>query len=182
MKYVYRHGKGIAVDTINAATPARKRKPFVVRFVKLSNYWIERLRHARKVSTVTLAHVILREEFKRQHVDGEIILSTAVTGLSRHRKVRAVRELVDLGLIEIEQKGNQAIRVTHLIEREEEKKRIRPLRILRRHAAYPQAARGVVLDDTRQHLRPRGQKANFGEAAKVPREGGPLSRFQGGSQ
>ena len=42
VKYVYRHGKRIAIDTINAGTPAKKRKPFEVRFVKLPNFWIER--------------------------------------------------------------------------------------------------------------------------------------------
>jgi hypothetical protein len=146
MKNAYRHGEKIAVNTINTATPAKKRKPFEVRWVKLSDYWIERLRHARKVSTVILAHVILREEFKRQYGGGEIVLSTAVTGLSRHRKARAVRELVDLGLIEIEQKGNQAIRVTNLIEREEEKKK-------NKAPEYPQTTRGVSSDGTRRGLR-----------------------------
>ena len=121
MMYVDRHGKRIVVDTINAATPAKKRKPFEVQWVKLYNYWIERLRHARKVSTVTLAHVILREAFKRQHVGGEIVLSTETTGLSRHVKARAVKELRELGLIETEQNGNQAVRVIS-INREEEKK------------------------------------------------------------
>jgi hypothetical protein len=43
VKYVDGHGKRIAVDTINTDTPAKRRKPFEVRFVKLSNYWIERL-------------------------------------------------------------------------------------------------------------------------------------------
>jgi hypothetical protein len=110
--YVYRHGKRIAVDTIDTAvdghtaTPARKtRKPFEVSFVKLPNFWIDQLRRARKVSTVTLAHVILREEFKRQHVGGDIALSTEVTGLSRQVRARAVKELRELGLIETEQNG-----------------------------------------------------------------------------
>jgi hypothetical protein len=122
MTYVYRDGEKIAVDTINTATPAKKRKPFGVQWVKLYNYWIERLRHARKVSTVTLAHVILREEFKRQYVGGEVVLSTETTGLSRQVKARAVKELRELGLIETEQSGNQAVRVVSIIEREEEKK------------------------------------------------------------
>src|SRR5258707_6391332 len=87
MKYVCRHGKSIAVDPINAATSAKKRKPFEVSFVKLPNLGIDRLRHARKVRTVTLAHVVLREAFKRQYVGGEIVLSTTATGLSR--QVRA---------------------------------------------------------------------------------------------
>ena len=142
MSCIVRGGRRIAVDTINAATPAKKRKPFEVSFVKLPNFWIDQLRHARKVSTVTLAHVILREEFKRQYVGGEVVLSTETTGLSRQVKARAVNELRELGLIETEQIGNQAVRVISIIEREEEKKRIGPCvapnvtrRSLRRDAA-----------------------------------------------
>jgi hypothetical protein len=140
---IVRDGRPIAIDTINTATPARKkRKPFEVIFVKLPKYWIDQLHHARKLSTVKLAHVILREAFKRQHVGGEIVLSTEVTGLSRQVKARAVNELRELGLIETEQNGNQAVRVISIIEREEEKKRIGPCvapnvtrRSLRRDAA-----------------------------------------------
>ena len=129
MSCIFRNGRRITIDTINTATPARKkRKPFEVSFVKLPELWIERLRHARKVSTITLAHVILREAFKRQYVGGEIVLSTETTGLSRQVRARAVKELKELELIETEQIGNQAVRVISIIEREEEhKKRIRPL-------------------------------------------------------
>ena len=123
MSCIVRGGRRIAVDTINAATPAKKRKPFEVSFVMLPNFWIDRLRHARKVSTITLAHVILREAFKRQHLGGEIVLSTKATGLSRQVRARAVNELRELGLIETEQNGNQAVRVISIIEREEEKRR-----------------------------------------------------------
>jgi hypothetical protein len=138
-----RGGRRIAIDTINTARPAGKmRKRFEVSFVKLPKFWIDQLRHARKLSTVTLAHVILREAFKRQYVGGEIVLSTEATGLSRQVRARAVKELRQLGLIETEQNGNQAVRVIAIIEREEEKKRIGPCvapnvtrRTLRRDAA-----------------------------------------------
>ena len=118
MSCIVRNGRRIAIDTINTATPARKkRKPFKVSFVKLPKFWIDQLRHARKLSTVTLAHVILYEAFKRQHVGGEIVLSTEATGLSRQVRARAVNELRELGLIETEQNGNQAVRVISIIER-----------------------------------------------------------------
>ena len=110
MKYVHRHGKKIAVDTINANTPAKKRKPFGGRFVKLPDYWIEQLERSTSPGTFKLAHRILKEDFKRQFVGGEIVLSTEVTGLSRKVRSRAVKELVGLGLIEIKQNGNQAAR------------------------------------------------------------------------
>jgi hypothetical protein len=43
---ILRGGRWIAIDTINTATPARKkRKPFEVSFVKLPKFWIDQLRH-----------------------------------------------------------------------------------------------------------------------------------------
>ena len=124
MSCILRDGRWIAIDTINPATPARKkRKPFEVSFVKLPKFWIDQLRHARKLSTVTLAHVILHEAFKRQHVGGEIVLSTKATGLSRQVRARAVNELRELGLIETEQNGNQAVRVTLLLLREKKRRK-----------------------------------------------------------
>lgn len=94
MSCIVRDGRRIAIDTINTATPAKKkRKPFEGSFVKLPKFWIDQLRHARKLSTVTLAHVILDEAFKRQHVGGEIVLSTEATGLSRQVRARAVMSL-----------------------------------------------------------------------------------------
>jgi hypothetical protein len=67
----------------------------------------------------------LKEAFRREYVGGEIVLSTEVTGLSRKVRCRAVKKLVKLGLIEIEQNGNQATRVISIIEKEKREKRIR---------------------------------------------------------
>jgi hypothetical protein len=126
MNYVYRDGKRIAVDLINTATPRQRRKPFEAPFVKLPAYWIGRLERSNNPGTFKLAHHILKEDFKRQLVGREIVLSTEATRLSRKVRSRAVKELVRLGLIEIEQNGNRAVRVTHLfrdksiIEKEEE--------------------------------------------------------------
>jgi hypothetical protein len=148
--YVHRHGKKIAVDTINTDAPARMRKPFEARFVKLPYCWIERLQESNNPGTFKLAHRILMEAFRRQHVGGEIVLSTEATGLSRKVRSRAVKELFGLGLIKIEQNGNQATRVISIII-EKEKERIGPCRVLegtrRTHggnAAYPWRARGKV--------------------------------------
>jgi hypothetical protein len=126
MSYVYRHGKKIAVDIINTAAPIKKRKPFAVRFVKLPDYWIEQLQKSTNPGTLKLALRILKEAFKRQYLGEELVLSTESTGLSRKVRCRAVKELVQLGLIEIEQSGNRATRVISIIEKEK-RKRIRPL-------------------------------------------------------
>lgn len=140
VEYVYRHGKRIAVETLHDPKP-KKRRPFKASFVRLPNFWIERLRHARRVSTVVLALVILREAFKRQHVGGEIVLSTEVTGMSRDVKCRATKELEELGLIETEQNGNQAVRVSHIYYKEEEK--------IRRGPCAAQTRRDVDSNTTR---------------------------------
>lgn len=122
MKYVHRHGKRIAVETINACTSGKGRKPFSVQFVKLPTYWIEQLEQSNNPGAFKLAHRILKDEFKCQYVGGEIVLSSEATGLSRKVRSKAVKELVGLGLIKIKQNGNQAVRVTKLLLREEEKK------------------------------------------------------------
>jgi hypothetical protein len=119
---VYRHGRRIGVDTINTVTPVKNRRPFKVQFVKLPDYWIERLERSCSPGTFKLAHRILKEAFKRDQVGGEIVLSTQATGLSRKVRCKATKELIELGLIEIEQNGNQAVRVTNIFEREKEKK------------------------------------------------------------
>src|SRR5262249_3252233 len=112
---VHRYGKRIAVVAITAAPPPKRRNPFKVQFVKLPGFWMERLERSNSPGTFKLAHCILREEFKRQHVGGEIVLSTEATGLSRKVRSKAVKELVGLGLIKIDQRGNQAVRVTDIL-------------------------------------------------------------------
>jgi predicted transcriptional regulator len=103
------------VETIRTATPARKRKPFEVTFVKLYGCWIDRLERSKNPGTFKLFLRILEADFKRQITGGELVLSTEATGLSRKVRSRAIKELVELGLIEIEQNGNKAVRVTKLI-------------------------------------------------------------------
>jgi hypothetical protein len=122
MSYVYRHGKRIVVDTINAAAPIRKRAPVAPRFVKLPDYWIEQLQKSNNPGTFKLAHRILKEVFKRQCVGGELVLSTEITRLSRKVRFKAVKELVELELIETQQKGNQATRVISIINKKKKRK------------------------------------------------------------
>jgi hypothetical protein len=115
VKHVYRHGKRISVETVSTATPVKKRRPFKVRFVKFYNHWIDRLKWSKNPGTFKLFLYILKADFKRQITGGELVLSTEATGLSRKVRSRAVKELVELGLIEIEQNGNQAVRVTKIL-------------------------------------------------------------------
>jgi hypothetical protein len=112
--FVFRHGKRIAVQTAEP-TPRKPRKPFEAQWVKLPRHWVEALRRTRSVNTYRLAILILMEMFERKYRGGEIVLSAQVTrGMSRASKARAAEELVALGLIETQQEGHQAIRVTNV--------------------------------------------------------------------
>jgi hypothetical protein len=96
-------------------TASNRRKPFKAQFVQLPASWIERLERCNSAGAFKLAHRILREAFKRDFVGGEIILSTEVTGLPRMARFRAIKNLVNLGLIKVKQNGHQAVRVTWLL-------------------------------------------------------------------
>jgi hypothetical protein len=111
--HVIRDGKRIEVETLEPKKAPKRRKPFKVRWVKTSTEWIRRLRGQGGVAH-ELALYVLERDFECKQKGGEIILSTTATGLQRMTRIRAVKVLVDLGLIGVEQHGNQAAKVTHL--------------------------------------------------------------------
>ena len=93
-----------------------ERKPFTIDFVKLPTYWIEQLKRARHSATFKLAHHILREDYKQKYGGGgEIVLSDDATGLARSPRRRAIKEMIDLKLIRVQQKGKQAPRVIQVL-------------------------------------------------------------------
>jgi hypothetical protein len=117
-------GGGFFVETLEIpgtrtraqkAKRAKKRKPFKVDWVKLPDYWIRQLEQSQHVGTYKLALCILREAYRRQYTGGEVVLSTEVTRLPGTTRWSAIKELVALKLIEIQQDGNQATRVTKLL-------------------------------------------------------------------
>ena len=103
MNYVYRHGKRIAVETINAWTPAKRHKPFEVCIREAARLLDQAIRTVQQSGNVQACSSHPEAGFKRHYVGGEIVLSTEATGLSRKVRSKAVKELVGLGLIEIEQ-------------------------------------------------------------------------------
>jgi hypothetical protein len=111
--HVIRDGKRIEVGTLEPKKAPKRRKPFEVQWVKTPTEWIRRLR-GQSGGAYQLALYVLKRDFERKHKGGEIILSTAATGLPRQTRTRAVKILVDLGLIGVEQHGSQAVKVTHL--------------------------------------------------------------------
>jgi predicted transcriptional regulator len=73
---------------------------------------MEALRQSNSVGTYQLAHIILFEAFKRQHIGGDIVLSAEMTGMGKHKRRRAIRELIKLELIKVDKNGNgEAYRV-----------------------------------------------------------------------
>jgi hypothetical protein len=119
MNYVMRHGKRIEVETLNTGTSSpRKHKPFKAQFVMVPLRWVETLQRSKSASAYQLALAILLEAFKLKafkRKGSEITLSSTVTKMPRNTKTRAAKELAELGLIEIKQIGNQAIKVSIII-------------------------------------------------------------------
>jgi hypothetical protein len=116
VSYVTRAGRRIEVETLNTGTSSpRKRTPFKAQFAMVPLRWVETLRRSKSASTYQLALVILLEAFKLEafkRKGSEITLSSTVTEMPRNTKMKAARELADLGLIEIKQTGNQALRIS----------------------------------------------------------------------
>jgi len=111
-EYVYAHGKRIRVGTLNTSSAKPPRKRFRAIWLKFPMAWIEALQDATGAAW-TLAAFILHEDFKRKHVGGDIVLSAA-TGLPRNTRRRAIKELVRLGLVQVDQSGHGAPRVTKI--------------------------------------------------------------------
>jgi hypothetical protein len=112
-RYVWRHGKRIEVETMNldhlAPPRKRKRKPFKAHWVQMPRWWLEVLQDASASgSAYQLALVVLAEEFKRRYVGGEVVLSSEVTRMPHSTRIRAAKELVELGLISVEWDGKRA--------------------------------------------------------------------------
>ena len=116
MGYVWRDGRRI--ETVSSCkVPKKKSMPFEIKWAKFPKRWEVALRQTKKVSTYQLALAILFQASKNRankyERDEKIItLSLAVTGMSRNNRMRAARELVKFGLIEVEQRGREAMRVS----------------------------------------------------------------------
>ena len=114
MSYVMRHGRRIEIIDRQDANPKKRRKPFKAEWVKLPSKWIEALGKSGRINAYRLALVILLEDFKRKRWGGEVVLSSEVTGMPRNTRMRAAKDLVELGLIETEQRGRGALRVSNI--------------------------------------------------------------------
>jgi hypothetical protein len=111
--YIIRQGKRIEVVPIEVPIPTRRkmRKAFEPEWVKLPRQWIEVLRKSKSTAAWCLAHMILLEAFKCQHTGGEIVLSSAMAQMPKNTRIRAAKELVELGLIRLHRSKGHAHRV-----------------------------------------------------------------------
>jgi hypothetical protein len=120
MGYVVRHGRQIEVETIRLP-PRPPGKAFEPRFVQVPRCWISALGRSNSVNTYRLALLILFAAFKNKQRNGEVTLSTAMTGMPRNTKVRAARELADLGLIQLRASEAGALRARVISNKREYK-------------------------------------------------------------
>jgi hypothetical protein len=112
--YQVRRGRFIEYETLNPIEPKKPRAGFQARWAKLPKYWVEALRRVNQANTLKLALRILFETTTLE-LEGKrgvrITLSSGMTGMPRSSRKRAVRELVKLDLIDVEQRGREAPRV-----------------------------------------------------------------------
>jgi hypothetical protein len=109
--YIIRHGKRIAIETLDTGiTPlARISKP---RFIKLPLVWIERLDKIKASgSTYRLAVHILRKAWQRR---GSTVTIPNIPQVSRNGRRTALRKLELAGLISVERRSDKSPIVTVL--------------------------------------------------------------------
>jgi hypothetical protein len=104
-------GRRVAVKSATPPEQPRKCKPFKVKWFKHPAWWIEVLRDA-SAGAHLLASIVLAEAFRRKYIKGDIVLSSEMTKMPPTTRKRAAKELVELGLITVEQNGNRAPTVT----------------------------------------------------------------------
>jgi hypothetical protein len=115
--HIMRGGKRIEVEILEPKKASKKRKRFKVHHIQMPAYWMDQLEQCQCGKTYHLANRILREVHIQNHAyrAGPIVLSKYMTGLARFARHRAIKDLLRLKLIAIEQRGSQAPVVTKLL-------------------------------------------------------------------
>lgn len=106
-------GKAERVRIINPRGP--KEKAFEPRWIEVPTYWRKQLEKYNSAAMYQLALRILRQHFLREYHGGEIILSKEMTGLASATRRWATAQMVEAGMIQTEQQGNEAPRVVKLL-------------------------------------------------------------------
>jgi hypothetical protein len=114
-QYDTAHGRTFEVEELTIEyKPKRKRRQFEPKWLKIPRHWVTSLRRSKSAKTYELALIILWKAFKGQYdkYRGEqIVLSTEVTDMARSTKLKAARELEQLGLIKLLRSKRRALRV-----------------------------------------------------------------------
>ena len=105
-----KHGNLSVVQSRAAISAQQRRKKH---FVILPMEWIDRLEHARHVSTFKVAHELLYRRWKTGQ-QSVLLPNTGLAGVSRWGKWRALLELERLGLIAIERRRRKSPKITIL--------------------------------------------------------------------
>ena len=111
-EYVIRHGRRIAVETLESKVPAKPKRIKRDQFVQVPLIWVERLQAARCVGSYRLALHLLFQHWKSG--GKPIKLSNAVLSTPK-AKWRALRELERLELISVERSAKKSPRVMILV-------------------------------------------------------------------
>jgi hypothetical protein len=107
----HRWPDGMPAPPRRAAAPRKRRH-----FIKVPDFWVERLAGARHIATYRVALHLL---YRSWRTGGQpVVLPNSVLameGVARGTKWRALRELERLGLITIERRNRKAPRVAVLL-------------------------------------------------------------------
>jgi hypothetical protein len=106
-------GASPPIATVELPQPDRrsKSKRFAFQWIPLPMYWVKALRRTSSAKTYELAITILAEFHKRRRFGvTEVVLSTDTTKMTRSTKLRAAKELEQLGLITLITEGKHALR------------------------------------------------------------------------
>lgn len=86
-------------------------------FIKVPLVWADRLGTARYAATLKVAHHLLRDHFRGGGRPVPLAnVALARSGVSRHQKWRALRELERLGLVRIESRARKSPIVAVIVE------------------------------------------------------------------
>ena len=109
MRYVFRHGRRIAVQTLDLDVPARPKRRWRRQFVQVPWSWVEALKGAKYIATYRVALYVLYEYWRS---GGRPVKVSNVTvgrvGVNPDAKLRGLKELDDLGLVSVERNGKAA--------------------------------------------------------------------------
>jgi hypothetical protein len=108
VKYVYRHGRHIEVETRYPGDKSRpKKRQWQRQFVRVPWSWVEALKDAKNIATYRLAFYVLYEHWRNGGRPVKVSGTAAARmGVNHDAKRRGLQELDSLKLVNTEGAGN----------------------------------------------------------------------------